>query len=381
MTNAMSCTVMLVSNTSWYLYNFRRGTIEALRGAGYRVVALAPRDVYSARLVDELGVEFIALPLDGKGTRLLGEGRSLLFVAWVLLRRRPWFVFNFTVKANIYSGLMCRLLRIPYANNVSGLGTAFLHDSWVLRRARAIYGLANRGARRVFLQNREDLALFRERGLLGSAPVTLLPGSGVGVERFEFVPLPDAAAPFTFVMVGRLLGDKGVREYVEAARSVRARSPQARFWLIGPAGISNRTAIPAREVAAWQEEGVVEYLGEQADVRPWLQEAHVLVLPSYREGMPRTVLEAAAMGRPAIVSDVPGCREAVLPGETGWMCAVRDAADLARAMEVCLELPADALEAVGRAARRRVESEFDERIVVEAAMACLKGEPLSPEEA
>lgn len=371
MTDAVSRVVMLVSNTSWYLYNFRRGTIEALREKGYRVVALAPRDAYSARLVDELGIEFVALPLDGKGTGLLGEARSLLFVAWVLLRRRPRFVFNFTVKANIYSGLMCRLLRIPYANNVSGLGTAFLHDSWVLRRARSVYGLANRGARRVFLQNREDLALFRERGLLGSVPVTLLPGSGVDVNRFAVVPLPDAAAPFTFVMVGRLLGDKGVREYVEAARRVRARFPQARFWLIGPAGISNRTAIPAQELAAWQEEGVVEYLGEQADVRPWLQEAHVLVLPSYREGMPRTVLEAAAVGRPAIVSDVPGCREAVLPGETGWLCAVRDTTDLARAMEACLKLPADELEAVGQAARRRVESEFDERLVVEAAMACL----------
>ncbi|MFD2190046.1 glycosyltransferase family 4 protein [Pistricoccus aurantiacus] len=363
--------VVLVSNTSWYLYNFRRGTILALREAGYRVVGLAPADEYSDRLVSELGIEHVPLTLDGKSTRLLGEGRSLGRLQTRLRRLSPLFVFNFTVKANIYSGLACRVLRIPYANNVSGLGTAFLHDTWLFRRVRSLYGFANRGARCVFFQNQEDHDLFQHYGLLRNTPTTVLPGSGMDTKRFAFSSLPEPE-PFTFVMIARLLGDKGVREYVQAAQQVRKDFPQARFLLIGPYGSSNRTAIGKDEVDAWQAQGAVEYLGEQEDVRDWLRQSHMLVLPSYREGMPRTVLEAASMGRPAIVSDVPGCRHAVVANETGWLCEVKSADALAARMRECLTMPFDALEQAGLAARQRIEAEFDERIVIEAAMACLE---------
>lgn len=362
--------VVLVSNTSWYLYNFRRGTIEALRGGGYRVVALAPEDAYSFRLVDELGIEHVSLPMEGKGTRLLGEGSSLVSLANILRRLKPAFVFNFTVKANIYSGLACRVLGIPYANNISGLGTAFLHDSWLFRRVRSLYGLANRGSRRVFFQNQDDHDLFLSHGLLRATPTTVLPGSGMDTTRFSFSPLPEPP-PFTFVMIARLLGDKGVREYVQAAGRVREAHPDCRFLLIGPHGASNCSAITEAEVQGWHATGVIEVLGEQGDVRPFLEQSHVLVLPSYREGMPRTVLEAAAMGRPAIVSDVPGCRQAVVAGKTGWLCEVKSADSLAQCMEACIAMPQAQLQAAGKAARVRIEQEFDERIVVEAALGCL----------
>src|SRR5690554_770487 len=342
--------VVLVSNTSWYLYNFRRGTIKALREAGYRVVALAPRDEYSSRLVEELGIEHRPLAMEGKSTRLVGEGRTFLELARALRRLKPAFVFNFTVKANIYSGLACRALCIPYANNVSGLGTAFLHDTWLFRRVRSLYGFANRGARRVFFQNQEDHDLFVGHGLLKGTPTRVLPGSGMDTSRFAFSPLPQVgteAAPFTFVMIARLLGDKGVREYVQAAEQVKADYTDARFLLIGPHGASNRTAITEQEASDWQRTGVIDYLGEQNDVRPFIEQSQVLVLPSYREGMPRTVLEAAAMGRPAIVSDVPGCRHAIVPGVTGWLCEVKSADALARRMRDCLSMPFGELQAAG----------------------------------
>ncbi|WFM69989.1 glycosyltransferase family 4 protein [Halomonas sp. CKK8] len=373
--------VVLVTNTSWYLYNFRRGTIVALREAGYRVIGLAPEDDYAARLVEELGIEHMALPMEGKSTRLVGEGRSLLALANALRRLKPAFVFNFTVKANIYSGLACRALGIPYANNVSGLGTAFLHDSWLFRRVRSLYGFANRGARRVFFQNQEDHDLFQSHGLLKNTPTTVLPGSGMDTTRFPFSLLPGVGAeggPFTFVMIARLLGDKGVREYVQAAEQVRAQHAETRFMLIGPHGASNRTAITEEEVREWQSTGVIDYLGEQNDVRPFIEQSHVLVLPSYREGMPRTVLEAAAMGRPAIVSDVPGCRHAVAAGETGWLCEVKSADSLAERMKECITMPAKQLQQAGTAARQRIEEEFDERIVIEAALGCLRAEDLGP---
>ncbi len=362
--------IVLISNTAWYLYNFRRGTIAAFVEAGRPVVAMAPPDRYADKLVEELGVTFVPLRLDGKGTRLAGEACSVLHLFGALRRLQPAFVFNFTVKVNIYSGLACRLLGIPYANNVSGLGTAFIHDSWLYRRVRSLYGFVNRGARCVFFQNQEDMALFRDRGLLKDTPTVLLPGSGMDTARFAFQALPEGV-DFTFVMVARLIADKGVREYVVAAERVALTHPGTRFVLIGPQGVSNSSAIDDAEVAEWRRTGVVEYVGEQDDVRPWLAKSHVLVLPSYREGMPRTVLDAASMGRPAIVTDVPGCRQAVVDGETGWLCQVRDSESLAACMTACLDMSYDQLAEAGRAARRRIENEFDERIVIQAALDCL----------
>lgn len=362
--------VFLTSNTSWYLYNFRRSTIEALQQQGYRVVCLSPLDDYSQRLVAELGTEHIALPLDGKSTGALKELRSLLFVWRVMRRYRPEFVFNFTVKMNIYCGLVCALQKIPFANNISGLGTAFLHDSWLFRRVRQLYGLVNRQAHKLFFQNEEDLAVFRGRGLLGSTPFILLPGSGVDLQRFQQFPLPESG-PFTFIMIARLLGDKGVREYAEACRMLRAEGQDLRCLLVGPLGVSNRTAITADEVARWQAEGSVEYLGAVEDVRPLIAQAHVLVLPSYREGMPRTVLEAAAMGRPAIVTDVPGCRQAIEPDVTGWLCEVRSPPSLARQMKHVLRMDDEGLQRAARAARTRMETQFSESIVIKAYLDCL----------
>lgn len=362
--------VFLTSNTSWYLYNFRRSTIHALREQGYRVVCLSPPDDFSQRLVTELAAEHIALPLDGKSTGAVKELRSLWFVWQVLRQYRPGFVFNFTVKMNIYCGLACALQKIPFANNISGLGTAFIHDSWLLRRVRQLYGLVNRQARTLFFQNEEDLAVFRDQGLLGDTPFVLLPGSGVDLQRYQALPLPDSGS-FTFIMIARLLGDKGVREYAEACRLLHAQALNVRCLLVGPLGVSNRTAITADEVNRWQTEGGLEYLGAVDDVRPLIAQAHVLVLPSYREGMPRTVLEAAAMGRPAIVTDVPGCRQAIEPEVTGWLCEVRNPASLAQQMQRVLHMDGEKLQDAGRAARTRMENRFNEKVVVQAYLDCL----------
>lgn len=362
--------VFLTSNTSWYLYNFRASTIRALREQGNRVICLSPPDDFSQRLVDELGAEHIALPLDGKSTGAAQELRSLRFI-WAAMREyRPDFVFNFTVKMNIYCGLVCALQKVPFANNISGLGTAFIHDSWLFRRVRQVYGLVNRRSQKLFFQNEEDLGVFQSKGLLGNTPYTLLPGSGVDLARFRLSPLPEDL-PFTFIMIARLLGDKGVREYAEASRKLKADGVNVRCLLVGPLGVSNRTAISEDEVRQWQSEGIVEYSGATDDVRPLIEQAHVLVLPSYREGMPRTVLEAAAMGRPAIVTDVPGCRHAIEPGVTGWLCEVRNADSLAAQMRAVAQSDDATIEQAGTLARKRMEAQFSETLVVKAYLDCL----------
>jgi len=362
--------VFLTSNTSWYLYNFRASTIQALREHGSRVICLSPPDDFSQRLVDELGAEHIALPLDGKSTGAVQELRSLRFIWAVMRRYRPDFVFNFTVKMNIYCGLVCALQKIPFANNISGLGTAFIHDSWLFRRVRQVYGLVNRRARHLFFQNEEDLSVFRDKGLLGDTQYTLLPGSGVNLQRFQASPLLQTG-PVTFIMIARLLGDKGVREYAQACGQLKAQGLAIRCMLVGPLGVSNRTAITREEVDHWVRQGWLEYLGETDDVRPSIEQAHVLVLPSYREGMPRTVLEAAAMGRPAIVTDVPGCRHAIEPDVTGWLCDVRSADSLAQQMKRVYGLSPFKRQEAGDAARQRMEENYSEDRVVRAYLDCL----------
>lgn len=369
-------TIVLVSNTSWFLYNFCQGLLKALERRGFRVVCLVPDDDYSQRLLDEFDVTLHSMPMDGKSTGPAREGKCLFWLYGQLRELRPAFVFNFTIKANLYAGLACRALRIPYANTVTGLGTAFLHDSHLFRQVRRLYGVANAGATRVFFLNPDDRVLFESQGMLQKVDWEILPGAGVDVARFAFTPLPQKG-PFTFVLIARLLGDKGVREYVAAAEQVRGIHTEARFLIVGPKGVSNRTAIDDDEIEAWCERGVVEYVGAQDDVRPWLAQSHVLVLPSYREGMPSTVLEAGAMGRPTIATDVPGCRHAVTDGETGWLCRVKDVESLAARMRACLVMTPWSLSRVGVAARRRAEKEFSQDIVVAGYLACLEADLMS----
>ena len=335
------------------------------------MVCIAPLDDYSQHLVNELGAHHMVLPLEGKSIGPLRELRSLVFIHRALGRLVPEYVFNFTVKMNIYGGLVCALRGIPFANNISGLGTAFIHDSWLFRRVRQVYGLVNHRARHLFFQNEEDLEVFRRSGLLGDTPYTLLPGSGVDLRRFSLSRLP-VRNKVTFLMIARLLGDKGVREYASAASALLEQGVNARCLLLGQLGVSNRTAITEEEVDGWSSDGVIEYLGETDDVRPFIEQADALVLPSYREGMPRTVLEAAAMGRPAIVTDVPGCRHAIEPEVTGWLCEARNSESLAAQMRRFVEMEPAQRQAAGNAARQRMEAHFSEDVVVQAYLDCLK---------
>lgn len=362
-------TVVFTSNTSWFLYNFRYQTIRKFVDSGHRVICLAPLDQFSSRLTGELGAEFFAIPLDGKNIGIFKELKSLVFIWRTLKKLNPDVVFNSTVKMNIYGGIACRSLGVRFANNISGLGTAFLHETLIFKLVRRIYGKVNQRAVRLFFENEDDRKVFGEYKLLGAAPITMLPGSGVNLQKFQASSLPKGG-PFTFIMIARLLGDKGVREYAEACRQLKAEGLDVRCLLVGPLGVSNRTAISEEEVRQWQTEGIVEYPGATDDVRPLIEQAHVLVLPSYREGMPRTVLEAAAMGRPAIVTDVPGCRQAIEPGNTGWLCEVRSSGSLAEQMTRVVNMGAFEVQEAGRAARRKMELEFSESLVVEAYLDC-----------
>lgn len=363
--------IVLASNSSWYLYNFRAGTIAAFLGQGHEVICLAPEDEFSQGL-NELGARYIPLPMHADGTNLLQELLLIWRMFRILRREQPDFVFNFTVKLNVYLGLIARYQGIPYANNVSGLGTVFLHPGFLFRQVQRIYGWANAGAKRVFFQNINDLDTFLAKGLVTQQKAVLIPGSGVNVKHFAYTPLP--ARPFRFLMIARLMADKGAREFVHAAGIVKRQYPDTEFALLGPDEVRNRSAIPLAEVARWRREGIVEFPGAVFDVRPWLMDSHVLVLPSYREGMPKSVLEAAAMGRPAIVTDVPGCRQSIVDGETGWLCRVRDADSLAAQMIAVMQSDVD-IGTFGKRALERVRRDFSETAVIGAYLDCASVQP------
>jgi glycosyltransferase involved in cell wall biosynthesis len=350
--------VILSINASWNIVNFRLGLIRALQREGYEVIALAPPDAYSERL-EALGVDYHPIAMDKQGVSPL---RDLLLLAryWRLLGRvRPDCYLGYTAKPNIYGSIAARLRGIKVINNVSGLGTAFIRQTWLTRMVKALYRIAFRGSSTVFFQNDEDLGQFVRERIVAPGKARLLPGSGIDLARF----VPGEArtdGPFTFLMIGRLLWDKGVGEYVEAARIVRRAIPDARFRLLGPLDVANRTAVGRADVEKWVGEGLIDYLGEADDVRPHIADSDCIVLPSYREGLPRTLLEGAAMAKPLIATDVPGCRALVEHGLNGRLCAVRDSGALAAAMLDVAALSPGERAALGAAGRAKVEAGYGE---------------------
>ena len=341
----------------------------ALQAAGHTVVAVAPDDAYAQRIRDA-GIAFEAVPISGGGTHPVRELQSVLRLGAVFRRHRVGLVLSYTPKGNLYSALACIALRIPFVPNVSGLGRAFIRKSLVTQVAKTLYRLTFGRAHRVFFQNLDDMAVFVDGGLVQAGQAERLPGSGVDLCRFSpTAPIARAADAPVFLLVARMLWDKGVGEYVAAARSVRALHPGARFQLLGFLDVANPSAIPRTQVEAWVAEGVVGYLGPTDDVRPFLVQADCVVLPSYREGVPRTLLEAAATARPVITTDAPGCRDTVLDGETGFLCRPADAPDLADKLLRFIAMTPEERQIMGQRGRAFVEKNFDERLVIERYLA------------
>lgn len=357
----MAGAIVLSINTSWNIVNFRRNLIARLQREGYDVVAIAPRDGHSEALI-ALGVRYFPIEIDSKGLSPVHDLKLAAAYIRILKEVRPVAFLGWTIKPNVYGSLAAHALGIPVINNISGLGTAFIKIGLVTRVVRLLYRIALVRSATVFFQNRHDRDLFVAQRLVRAPHTALLPGSGIDLTQFVPDPASEAATP-VFLMVARLLRDKGVVEFADAARIVRETRPHVRFELLGFLDVQNRTAIDRDTVEGWEHEGILHYRGEADDVRPYLARATAVVLPSYREGMPRSLLEAAAMGRPLIATDVPGCTEIARAGENAFLCAPRDARSLADAMLGLLDLSADGRAAMGRRSREIAEREFDVSVV------------------
>ena len=357
--------IAMSANTSWNIVNFRSGLIRRLMTEGYDVSVLAPADAHSESLLT-MGCRYVPISMDNKGANPLRDLGLMRRYHGALSRIRPIAYLGYTIKPNVYGSLAAQALGIPAINNVSGLGTAFIRNTWLTPVVKQLYRTAFRRSGMVFFQNGDDRSLFIQHKLVVPERTAVLPGSGIDLTRFN--PSPTAPRPpgaRHFLLIARLLWDKGIGEYVEAARHARARYPGCRFQILGFLDVENRTAVSRADVEGWVREGTIDYLGSTDDVRPFIESADCIVLPSYREGTARTLLEAAAMGKPLIATDVPGCNNVVAHGENGYLAQVRSAADLAQQIETFAMLPSDRVAALGERSRAKVEREFDERIVID----------------
>lgn len=363
--------VVVCANQAWNLVNFRAGLITRLLQEGFRVEALAPPDPAMEARLRELGCGFTPLEIDSAGLLPHRDLATFLAIRSALGWLKPAAWLSWTIKPNVYGSLAAGLAGIPAFPNVSGLGTAFIRRNLLTLVAQQLYRTGFRRAPTVFFQNRDDRAEFVSGGLVRDAQARILPGSGIDPEKWQ-AKSADRPGRRRFLMLSRVVADKGVREFVEAARLVRRDWPDARFILMGEVAPPNRTAIPAEEVAAWVADGIIELREPVADVRPDIAEADFIVLPSYREGLSRVLLEAAAMGRPIVTTDVTGCRDVVTENENGFLCAPMDAASLAGALgKACAVSDAD-WQKLAKNSRARVVADFTEERVAELYLQAMR---------
>lgn len=360
--------IAIVLNTSWNIYNFRMGLIKSLQAAGHEVIAIAPHDEFTDRLV-EAGCTYYNVKMDSRGANPLKDMLLTFELLGIYRKAKPDIIFQFTIKPNIYGTFAAYLAKIPVVNNVCGLGTIFLKDDLVSKVAINLYKLAFKYPRKVFFQNADDCSLFLERGLIDEHKAEIIPGSGIDINKF--IPLAKnttLADPPVFLMISRLIIDKGVREYIQAIRKLKAQKVNARFQILGAMDPQHRRGIPTAEIEGWIAEGLIEYMGTTDDVKPYIQAADCIVLPSYREGTPRTLLEASAMERPIIATNVAGCNNVVHDYYNGLLCKIKDADDLAHKIKEMASLPADMRMKMGKNGRELVLERFDERLVVNKYM-------------
>ncbi len=362
--------ILYVVNSANFLLTHRLSLARAARDSGYEVHIAAPYDADSRQAIESEGFSFHALPITRRGMNPVRE----LFTVWKLYRLyrdvRPDIVHHVTIKPVLYGGIAARLAMVDaVVNAVSGLGYVFITKGIRAALLRIVVkqgyrlALGHRNSRTIF-QNSDDMELFTESRLVRKDRAVLIRGSGVDLERYK--PLPEKPGTPVVLFAGRLLKDKGLMEYLEAARLVRERGVNARFIVAGAIDAGNPSSIAAHEISEWERNGVVEYIGQCQDMSSRMAHAHIVCLPSYREGLPRVLIEAAACGRAIVATDVPGCREIVRHGINGLLIQPRDAASLSDAIQQLIQNPS--LRALMAAEGRRLAHAFSEKRVVQETL-------------
>lgn len=355
--------ILILSNSSGGLYNFRIELIEELIRRGFELHISAPRGS-KGDLLQNIGTTFIETTIDRRGINPVNDLR--LFSNYLTLIRdaNPDLVLTYTVKPNIYGSMACRIANKPYLNNITGLGSAFLNSGLLSNTLVVMYKMAFKKSRMVFFQNTDNLNFMVRKGII-AGPRKLIPGSGVNLERFTYAAYPAESESIVFNFIGRVMRDKGIDEYLLAAKAIKNKYPATVFNVIG--SVESSQTRYNQIIAEYEEAGYISYLGHQSDIRPFLRDSNCIIHPSRGgEGMSNVLLETAATGRPLIASNIPGCREIIDNDINGYLFDVGNVDDLIEAIEEFINIPQDEKEAMGKQSRIKVEREFDRQIVIDA---------------
>ena len=353
--------IILVGNTAWSMYNFRGNLMRFLIGEGFKVTVIAPSDSVFEEKIRQTGAQFVSVEMKAKSTNPYTDMMLYLKLRRTLRKLKPDFAFFYTIKPNIYGGMAAQRLGIPYIAVTTGLGYTFTVDNIVSKISRILYKISFKGARQVWFLNNDDKQDFLKYKLTTENKTFILNSEGVDSVRFAMAPQPK---DISFILIARMLWDKGVGVYVDSARILKKEYPHVRFKLLGFLNSENPQAINDVQMRQWVQEGTVDYLGVTQDVVPYLNTSTAIVLPSfYREGVPMTLLEGASTGRIVVTTDNTGCRETVDDGKTGFLCKVKDVQSLTECMRKIVLMTPEERTAMGLAARKKIETEFDEKLI------------------
>ena len=361
----MKDNILIFTNSIGGLYSFRKEVVKAIIVSGYEVYISEPNDDERVRYFEGIGCHIIKTEFDRRGINPLKDLGLMMRYRKIIRQLKPRAVLTYTIKPNIYGGMACRLCGVPQLANVTGLGDAVENGGWLQKLTVTLYKIGLGNARCIFFQNASNRDFFIKNGIVDENSI-LLPGSGVNLQHHVFQKYPTDEGKIRFLFIGRLLKDKGIEEYFETAKAIEEKYPFTEFQILG--SVEGPYQAKLDELV---KEGIVKHLGTTSDVRPFIGAVECTIMPSYHEGMSNVNLESQAAGRPVITTNVPGCKETVDEGITGYLVESKSSENLISAVERFIALPYSQKVVMGQNGREKVKREFDRRIVIDAYLKAL----------
>ena len=356
--------IVFSGNTSWSMYNFRLGVMKYFLKSGYKICVVAPEDDYTEKIKAE-GIQFIPVKnLKRSGNNPLKDLVLLKEYIQIYKQLKPSFIFHYTIKPNIYGALAAKFCNVKNISITTGLGYAFANKGVLYYFVKYLYKLSLSYPLEVWFLNSDDKATFIKNKIVAAEKSYLLPGEGVDTDFFKPPSFYFQNEVTTFILISRMLYDKGIQEYVEASKLLIKNGYNISCLLLGQNDTENPEAIAVETITEWQKKGYIKYLGQTTNVKSFLEKTHAVVLPSYREGVPRVLLEAASMAIPIITTKIPGCMEIVEEGVSGFFCSIKNAPELAAKMEKFILLKSEERIKMGAEGRKKIKEKFDEKIII-----------------
>lgn len=356
----MKKTILILTNSIGGLHSFRKEVVKAICDEGFKVYISVPAEASQAEYFREIGCEIILTEFNRRGVNPLADFMLMMAYRKLMKKLKPVAVLTYTIKPNIYGGMAARLCHVPQLANVTGLGDAVENGGWMQKLTVTLYKMGLGKARRIFFQNASNREFGIRMGIADESSI-LLPGSGVNLQHHTYQEYPADERKIRFLYIGRVLKDKGAEELFEAAKVIKEKYPQAEFQIVG-----NVEGDYQKQLDELVAKGAIRFLGPQSDVRPFIGAVECTIMPSYHEGMSNVNLESAANGRPVITTNVPGCKETVDDGKTGFLCEARSSKSLIDTIECFIALPYIQKAQMGQEGRKKAEQEFDRQTVVSA---------------